>query len=70
MRLVYIEPVYPQLLEGNHIILACGILQFLQAGFQSFFGTFQRFDGKSLRIAGSQFRNAVLNFFNLFLKKL
>ena len=37
MGFVHIEPVYAKLLEGDDIILAAGILQFLELHFEALF---------------------------------
>ena len=50
MGFVHIEPVYAELLEGDDIILAAGVLQFLELHFKALFCFFQALDGKSLCI--------------------
>lgn len=37
MGFVHIEPVYAKLLEGDDIILAAGVLQFLELHFEALF---------------------------------
>ena len=53
MRLVHIESVHPQLLEGDDIILPFFGFQFGEPVFQLFAGAFQLLDGKLARRAGT-----------------
>ena len=50
MGFVHIEPVYAKLLEGDDIILAAGVLQFLELHFEALFRFFQTLDGEPLGI--------------------
>ena len=50
MGFVHIEPVYAKLLEGDDIILAAGVLQFLELHFKALFRFFQTLDGEALGI--------------------
>ena len=61
MRLVYIQPVYAELFKGHNVVLAGGVMELLQLGFQIFLGTLQLLDGKALGAAGLEFCNAVLD---------
>ena len=55
VRLVYIEPVYAELLKGHNIVLAGGVVQLLQLGFQILLRALQLLDGKALGAAGLEF---------------
>ena len=50
MGFIHIEPVYAKLLEGDDIILAAGVLQFLELHFEALFGLLQTLDGETLGI--------------------
>ena len=50
MGFVHIEPVYAKLLEGDDIILAAGVLQFLELHFEALFRFFQALDGETLSV--------------------
>ena len=69
MRLVYIEPVYAELLKGHNVVLAGGVVQLLQLGLQIFLGTLQLLDGKALGAAGLELCNAVLDLPDLLLQE-
>ena len=69
MCLVNIQAVNAQLLEGNHIILAGGILELFQPGFQALLRALQRLNGKSLCAACFEFLQTFFDFLNLFLQK-
>ena len=55
--LVYEQPVYAQLLKGNHIVFSVGCPEFLQSRLQSFPGLFHLFDGETLAILGFHLSN-------------
>ena len=61
MRLVHIQPVYAELFKGHNVVLAGGVMELLQLGFQIFLGALQLLDGKALGAAGLEFRDAVLD---------
>ena len=61
MRLVHIQPVYAELFKGHNVVLAGGVMELLQLGFQIFLGALQLLDGKALGAAGLEFCNAVLD---------
>ena len=65
MRLVYEQPVYAQLLKGNHIVLSLSCPEFLQSRLQSFPGLFHLFDGETFAILGFHLSNGVFDFINL-----
>ena len=65
VRLVYEQPVYAQLLKGNHIVLSVGCPEFLQSRLQSFPGLFHLFDRKTFTILGFHLSNGVFDFINL-----
>ena len=65
VRLVYEQPVYAQLLKGNHIVLSVGCPEFLQSRLQSFPGLFHLFNGKTFAILGFHLSNGVFDFINL-----
>ena len=50
MGFIHIEPVYAKLLEGDDIILAAGVLQFLELHFEALFRFFQALDGETLSV--------------------
>ena len=55
VRLVHIQAVNAQLLEGDHIVFSGIVLQLFQFGFKIFPGLFKLFDRESFRPAGFQF---------------
>ena len=63
--LVYKQPVYAQLLKGNHIVLSVGCPEFIQSRLQSFPGLFHLFDGETFAILGFHLSNGVFDFINL-----
>ena len=63
--LVYEQPVYAQLLKGNHIVFSVGCPEFLQSRLQSFPGLFHLFDGETFAILGFHLSNGVFDFINL-----
>ena len=65
VRLVYKQPIYAQLLKGNHIVFSVGCPEFLQSRLQSFPGLFHLFDGEAFAILGFHLSNGVFDFINL-----
>ena len=69
MCFIYIQPVYAQLFEGDHIILAFFRLQLFQACFQLLLCAYQLFDGKLLAIIALQLFDAQHNLIDLCINK-
>ena len=65
MCLVYKQPVYAQLLKGNHIVFSVGCPEFLQSRLQSFPGLFHLFNRETFAILGFHLSNGVFDFINL-----
>ena len=61
MGFVHIEPVYAKLLKSDDIILAAGVLQFLELHFEALFCFLQTLDGEALGIICSEFYQAIFN---------
>ena len=67
MCFVYEQPVYAQLLKGNHIVFALIRAQFFQLGFQRFPGLFHLLDGEILTCVDFQLIDGGKRFINLLL---
>ena len=68
MRLVHIQPVHAELLEGDNIVLARGGSELLQPGFQLLFHALQLLDGEPLGMGGSELLNARFDLVDLLLR--
>ena len=69
LRLIHIQPVYAQLLKGNHIVLAFRIVEPVQLCFELTASSFHLLNGKTLGPGGFQLGNALLDFVDLFFQQ-
>ena len=69
MRLIHVQPVYAQLLKGDHIVLFPFVHQLIQPRLKGFPGFFHLFDGKALPVAVFQLGDRIRDFVDLFPEK-
>ena len=69
LRFIHIQPVYAQMLKGNHVVLPFRIVELFQLCLELAARPFHLLDGKPLGPGGFQFGNALRDFVDLFLQQ-
>ena len=69
MTLVHIQPVYAQLLKGDHIVLLSLIQEFVEPGLQGLSGFLHLLDGKVLPVTVFQLTDGFRDLIDLFPEK-